>query len=1181
MSIFQLVVSRPVAVWMIAIAAAVFGFVSYQRLPLDLMPDLAYPSITVRTEAEGYAPEEVEGQVSRPVEEALATTEGLVELESRSRASLSDVVLEFAWGSDMDRAAQDVRERLQTTFLPDDVGRPLILRYDPSLDPILRISLSADAEGSALPDDDALALLALRELAERELKRELEAMDGVAAVQVRGGLEREVLVEARQDWLAARGVTMQQLITALGTENVNLPGGSIRDGDQEFMIRTLNEVRSVDEIEKLEIRRPDGVGVPISELAVVSESHKDREVVSRLAGQPAVTLEVYKTADANIVRVARDIKERLGAGRPELPPGMDPAMVAAMMGPPALADQLPDGVRMVVLEDQAEFIEASLNNLRNTALLGAVLAVGVLFLFLRDLRATLIIGAAIPLSVIVTFAPMYLGGVSLNLMSLGGLALGIGMLVDNAVVVLENIQVHLDRGATRKDAAVVGAKEVAAAVTASTLTTVSVFLPIAFVEGIAGQIFGDLSLAVVFSLLASLVVALFFVPVLAAADLDLARLTDTPAHQAEPGLRGTWRALMQSGRATRFASWPQLKQSLRTRSGWRRWVVAPYLLLRFLLRLCFELGAFFFMVPAALIARTVLGLASLVLPRLHRAALWLADRFQAAYGRFAGRYDASMDTVLRRGSLVLGIAALTVAASLPLSLELGQALIPEVHQGRFTAELALPVGTPLPRTSRFSREIEERLADLPGISHVHAVVGSERRADSGSDEGEHTARISVELAEGGGDLAAREDRMMEQVRGIVADVARGELSASARDALPDQRPGTILAAAGVELRLVRPSIFSFRTPIEVIVYDDDLPALRSWSDHVTATLTGLTGLTDVRSSLTEGYPEVRIRYDRDLLERFGLDTGTVARRVREQVQGQRATTLSRRTGRIDLTVRLVEDERRSVDDLRRINVNPQLSPPIPLEAVAWFDEAEGPSEIRRIDQRRAAVVTANIEGFDLSGQAKAIGAALTNLKMPAGSWEIAGQNREMERSLTSLQLALGLAVFLVYVIMASTFESVLHPFVILFSVPLALVGVVAALLLTGTPVSVVVLIGAIVLAGVVVNNAIVMVDTINRHRAAGAARAAAVHKASVLRLRPILITTTTTVLGLLPLALGLGEGAEVQQPLAVTVIAGLSSSTLLTLVVIPVVYLQLTARLERRARGPSPAAATPDPEPGK
>lgn len=1173
--IFALVVSRPVAVWMIAIAAAVFGLVSYQRLALDLMPDLSYPSITVRTEALGYAPEEVEGQVSRPIEEALATTEGLVELESRSRASTSDVVLEFTWGTDMDRAAQDVRERLQTTFLPDDVGRPLILRYDPSLDPILRISLSEEGPQGEDPQAEERRLLALRELAEREIKRELEAMDGVAAVRVRGGLEREVLVEARQDWLAARGVTVEQLIATLGSENVNLPGGAIRDGDQEFLVRTLNEVRTVEEIAALEIRRPDGMGVPVHQVAGVRETHKDREVMSRLDSRPAVTLEVFKTADANIVRVARSIKERLGSqDAPAAAAGMPAGMP---MGPPTLVDTLPAGVKLVVLEDQAEFIEQSLSNLRSTALMGAILAVGILFLFLRDFRATAIIGAAIPLSIIVTFAPMYLGGVSLNLMSLGGLALGIGMLVDNAVVVLENIQNHVDRGLPRRQAAQRGTQEMAAAVVASTLTTVAVFLPIRFVEGIAGQIFGDLALAVVFSLLASLVVALFFVPVLAATEFrlqDLARSADLPA---DADLRTRARALLQAARATRFRSWAQLRQGWSTRTGPRRWLWAPYALARFLLRLSLELQVALVILPLALVARLGAGVAAAVLPRLRTPLLWAADRFMGLYGRFADAYRDRMAGVLRRGGLVLGLAAVAVAFSLPLAGNLGQALIPEVHQGRFTAELALPVGTPLPRTSALSARVEERLQALPGVAHVHAVVGSEQRADSGSDEGEHTARVVVELRPGG-DLAAREDALMERVRDEVAEVARQELGPTRLAALPtgedgQVRAGAALSAAGIELRLSRPGIFSFRTPIEVVVYDRDLDDLRRHAGEATAAMVGLPGLADVRSSMVQGYPEVRIRYDRDLLERFGLDTGTVARRVREQVQGAQATTLSRGTGRVDLTVRLAEEERRSIDDLRRINVNPELVPAIPLEAVATFEEALGPSEIRRIDQQRAAVVTANIDGFDLSGQARAIQGALDRLDLPAGAYEIAGQNREMQRSMQSLQLALGLAVFLVYVIMASTFESVVHPFVILFSVPLALVGVVAALGLTGTPVSVVVLIGAIVLAGVVVNNAIVLVDAINRLRDEGQPLDEAVRHACALRLRPILITTTTTVLGLLPLAFGLGEGAEIQQPLAVTVIAGLSSSTLLTLVVIPVVY-RTVARLRSRAAPPSaePAA---------
>mgnify|MGYP000111696033 FL=1 len=440
-------------------------------------------------------------------------------------------------------------------------------------------------------------------------------------------------------------------------------------------------------------------------------------------------------------------------------------------------------------------------------------------------------------------------------------------------------------------------------------------------------------------------------------------------------------------------------------------------------------------------------------------------------------------------------------------------------------------------------------------------MGTERRADSRADEGEHTARIMVELTEGG-NLEAREADVMEQVRSAVATVSsRWETD------LP-------------ETRLRRPSLFSFDTPVEVVLYDSDLDRLRDVSSRVVDRLAQDHTLTDVRSSMVAGYPEVQIEYDRQLLDRYGLDTGTIARRIRDKVLGSTATTMSRGDGRLDLVVRLDEDDRRSGDELARINVNPNITPVIPLSAVATFTEAEGPSEIRRVDQRRAAAITANVVGFDVSGQAQKVSAMMGDVSMDGVRWEMAGQSREMERSLTSLQMALGLAVFLVYVIMASTFESILHPFVILVSVPLAVVGVVVALAVVGTPVSVVVLIGSIVLAGVVVNNAIVLVDTVNRIRADGRSRVEALAEASTLRLRPILITTTTTVLGLLPLAFGLGEGAEVQQPLALTIIAGLSSSTVLTLGVIPVVYLVLTRLLERSDATPV-EPTVPDPTPAR
>jgi len=1132
-SLVDVAVKRPVATWMIAIGAAVFGIVSYGRLALDLMPDMAYPTITVRTEAEGYAPEEVEGQVSRLMEEALSTTEGLVQLESRSRAGSADVLLEFRWGSDMDEAAQAVRERLQTTFLPEDVGRPLILRYDPSLEPIMRVALTGDR------------LESLRLLAERVLKRELEAMDGVAAVQVRGGLEQEISVDVKEEWLAARGVSMEQITQTLASENINLPGGLIREGEHDYLVRTLNEVRTVQEVELIEVARADGVRVPLSELATISEGFKDREVVSRLDGKDAVEIEIFKAADANVVRMAQSVRARLGGEQSvgSMPPEMEG--MPGPRGPPTIADKLPDGVEMVILEDQAQFIEASLSNLRSTVLVGACLAVVVLFLFLRDFRATVIIATAIPLSIVATFAPMYLGGVSLNLMSLGGLALGVGMLVDNAVVVLESIQIYKERGFSRREAAVQGTHEVAAAVLASTLTTVSVFLPIGFVEGVAGQVFGDLSLTVVFSLLASLIVALLFVPMLAAGE---GRLLDSG-----PESRG----LRNVAASTQFASIATLRSIWPEHRGWRRWIRAPYWLVRFLTQLFMEVCGSLVVLCSAMGGRVMVWLFRHAFPYFSRFSFGLSDAFQRLYQPFAQWLDRWMEPILQRPWRVLGVVGLAVAVSIPVGGTLGRSLLPEVHQSRFTIEYALPVGTPLARTADLLRSKEDLIASVPDVAHVHSVIGTERRADSGSDEGENTAKIMVELhpAEGLTQTAEREEWVMQEIRRLFFD----EMEQSKREGSSkgDQ----------AEVRFVRPSLFSFETPIEVVLVGADLEDLRKASRTAVDALSALPGLADIKSSMLAGYPEVRVRYDRDLLRRFGLNTGSVAASVRDKVLGVEATSISRGDGRVDLLVRLEEEQRRTLKSLRRLNVNPEINPPVPLEAVATFEEAIGPSEVRRLDQRRAVVVSANLTTLDLSGEVERIGEVLDGLEstdsLEGVSWEIAGQNREMVRSLTSMQFALALAIFLVYLIMASTFESVVHPLVILFSVPLALVGVVAVLGMTQTAVSVVVFIGAIVLAGVVVNNAIVLVSTINQRRESGMDRLEAIRVAAALRLRPILITTMTTVLGLLPLALGLGDGAEVQRPLALTVIAGLASSTVLTLVVIPVVYLLATRLLEK------------------
>jgi len=470
-----------------------------------------------------------------------------------------------------------------------------------------------------------------------------------------------------------------------------------------------------------------------------------------------------------------------------------------------------------------------------------------------------------------------------------------------------------------------------------------------------------------------------------------------------------------------------------------------------------------------------------------------------------------------------------------------------VHQGRFTVEVALPVGTPLARTDSMVEQLEQEVRRLPGVETVYAVVGTERRADARPDEGENTARLSVQLAEGG-DLEAREAASMAAIRTILEKFPR------------------------LDTRFSRPALFSVHTPVEIVLYHADLGVLKTSADAGVAALSALPQLREVHSSLTAGYPEVRVHYDRQRLAALGIGVGDVARAVRAKVQGERPTRISAGERRVDLLLRLQERDRESVADLRALNVNPALTPPVRLDTVARLEEGEGPSEVRRLDQRRAVVLSADVDGYDLSGAAAAAKAALSRAGLPADvEIEVGGQNRELETSLRSLSFALVLAVFLVYVIMASTFESFRDPLVILFSVPLSLVGVAVGLWVTSTPVSVVVFIGLIVLAGVVVANAIVLVDAIGRLRSEGRPLDAAIREAAALRLRPILITALNSVLGLVPLAVGFGEGQEMQRPLAVTIIFGLASSTVLTLVVIPVLY-RIAVRL---TEGPEPVE--PDP----
>ena len=1205
---FRFTTTRPVAISMIVIGVLVFGWMSYQQLTLDLMPDITYPSLTVRTEFTGAAPEEVETSISRPIEEALGVVSDLVAISSISKAGQSDVILEFNWDSDMNQAISEVRERLDAVFLPEDAEKPLILKYDPSLDPIIRLGLTG---GSDLFFD--------RYVAEEQIKRALETVPGVAAVKVKGGFEEEIRVDLNEQQISLMNLDIQQIRQRLAQENVNLAGGELKEGQTEYIIRTLNEFKRVEEIAEISLGFQNGREVRLKDVGKVYRTHKERQIITRLNGTESVELEVYKEGDANIVEVARNVRDRV-FGTPQQQAyvaEMKRKEAAAKAKKPAEAEKkpeaekkqpaqggphggggnlqeeiikramtsfigygLPEGMKLDLLTDQSVFIENSIDEVKNTALIGGILAVIVLFFFLNNVRSTVIVGLAIPISIIATFAPMRLFDVSLNIMSLGGLALGIGMLVDNSIVVIESIFRCREEGDGLVASVIRGTGEVGAAVTASTLTTIAVFFPMVFVQGVAGQIFGDMSLTVVFSLLASLGVALFFIPMLASRQVNAGSLRErfqlSQQYYKTTSVRQFWlkrhdklKARFKAGsiltKALMLLLFPLYglfllalaladavgQSSLQFKDSWlaffrsfrqRGWIIRillilgfpfwlAFVLIRWVIFLIFQLASKFF-TTLLILGGALIGFFHLLWKHvLSKIANFFVQIFNKGYNRASNLYPSIIDWALanKTSVMMLSIIPFLICVAV-LAPRLGSELIPEVHQGEFNVELTLPIGTPVETTAQIISPIEQIILNEPEVEKISTVAGVDLTKVSDSESGEHTAKITVTLKPTGDPI--------NQEQQALADI---------RDRLRD--------FSGITYKISRPVLFSFKTPVELEIKGYNLNALSRVSQDAVRALSEIPGLTDIKSNLQRGNPEVQIVYDRVRLARYGLNILDVANIVRNKVRGDVATQFKKEERRIDVLVKVRDEDKATIEMLRRLDVNPGGNFPIPLESVASIEINEGPSEIRRIDQQRSAVILANIEGRDLSSISEDVYAVMQGMDMPADfSFEITGQNKEMEVSLNSLRLALLLAIFMVYIVMASQFESFIHPFVILFTVPFAVIGVVLVLWLLGIPLNIMVFLGIIMLAGIVVNNAIVLVDYINQLRRNGLARDEAIRQAGQARLRPILMTTATTVLGLLPMALGLGEGAEIRTPMAITVIAGLISATILTLVVIPTVY---------------------------
>ncbi|MBU8920298.1 MAG: efflux RND transporter permease subunit [Bacteroidales bacterium] len=1075
MKIIEISISRRVTIAMFTIAVILFGFVSFLRLKINLLPELTYPTLTVRTEYPGAAPAEIENLISKPVEEALGVVKSVIRVSSISRSGQSDVILEFEWGTDMDFAGLDVREKLDALELPLDVQRPSILRFDPSLDPILRFGFSKKPD-SVEPIEEKSAeqtarkesfneeeLKFLRRFAEEEIKMELEAALGVAAVKVSGGLEDEIQILVDQARLAQLDLPIEQLARQIGSENVNLSGGRLEEGTQQYLVRTLNQFQSIEEIQDIIISTKDGKPTYLRDVAIVKHGYKEREAITRLDKVEAVEIALYKEGDANTVAVAKAVERKLARVR----------------------DILPEDYELVSVYDQSTFITQAVNEVIQAAIIGGLLAVIILYFFLQSFWATVIISMSIPVSVIATFNLMYGSNLTLNIMSLGGIALGVGMLLDNSIVVLENIARHREKGKSVLDAAKDGASEVGMAVTASTLTTVAVFLPLVFVKGISGQLFRDQALTVTFSLLASLVVALTLIPMLASLQ----------------------------GRKAEIIPETQRKEP-RTRFG------------RFFRKIFIFI---FFTVPASILkaGRKVIGwFASLIMFVLRP----LLKIFQSSYNSLEDKYYGFLDWSLSHKGRIIFIALIMFGLSLMLIPSLGVELIPQLSQGEFSVEFRLPPGTPLEVTAAKLAGVQSVASDIDGGRTTFSVSGSGNRMDANPEQGgENWGELSVVLDQN--TKKADEDRVMNRLR---KDLRR----------IPD-----------LQYKFSRPTLFTFRTPVEIEISGYELRHLNRISKEIVSGLDSSPRFADVKSTIQSGHPEIQIKFNRERAASLGFAVYQIADRVVSKIRGDVATRYSWRDRRIDVLVRARETDRNSIDKIRKLVINPESEKPVTLEAVADVIIDTGPGEIRRIDQERVAIVTANLNYGDLGTAAEEINTIINRIPMPAGfNASLSGQNREMTTSFKSLQFALVLAIFLVYLVMASQFESFLHPFVILFTIPLALIGAVFGLWITSSTISVVVFIGLILLAGIVVNNAIVLIDLINKLREQGMEKLEAIKQGGRTRLRPILMTTLTTTLGLLPLAMGLGKGAEVRAPMAITVIGGLTVSTALTLIVIPVVY---------------------------
>lgn len=1027
MSLGGLAIRRGVTTAMVYACLVGFGLFSLSNLPLNRLPEVELPVVAVVTTYEGASPRDVETLLTEPIERAVASVESVETVQSTSRQGTSIVIISFTWGTDMDAAEVEVRKNLELfaeDLMPAEASRPLTFAFDPSLSPVIFMALDGPLDGYQL-----------RRIATEEVQPYLGRVEGVAAAEVMGGLDREIAVRLKPAWLQANGITPTQVTDALRAANLIVPSGAVDDGSQRLAIQPTSLFTSVEQVEDVVVGQRGGRPVRLREVADVLDTFEEETHVVTANGQPAVMLAVRKQSDANTVEVAQAVAEAL----------------------PAIQGRLPEGVSLIPLFDESQPILRSIANLGSTALQAFVLTGIVLLVFLRDWRSSLITIVAIPTSVVVAFVAMDALDVTLNLISMAGLALAIGMLVDNGIVVLEVCFQHLEKGRTPAEAALLGAQEMSMPVAASTLTTVVVFLPILLVDGIAGEIFRDMVLTITISLLASLVVSLSLVPLMSSRLLD--------------------------GREGR-------------------------------------------------------------LERVLKRATGFIDRLAPAYAR-------SLAWALRRKKRVLAVAVLAFFGSLGLTPLLGQDFLPKADTSEIRIEVTAAPGTSLDEMRVLVAEVEALIRDtVPEADVITADYGT---------------------AEGFGAIFGGSANVGSLRVGLPVPAERDRSQQAIEEALTARFP----ELPGIDVELAQFSLGGSEGDIEVKVFSEDLDELRAFGERLLREVSGVEGVREARFSMLQGSPELSLRYDRERMRVLGIPPSLVASTVATYYQGVTATAYREGGDEFAVNVRAPREGRRSLDDLRYLPIPLPAGGTVPLASIAEIGDQLGPIDIEREDQRRYARLSiTKTEDVDLGTLTTRVEARVDAAGLPEGVHvEIGGVAEDLRDSFFKLAMAFLAAIVLVYMVMASQFESLLEPFVIMFTVPLALIGVILALLLTDTSLQVTALVGVILLGGVVVNNGIVLIDAIKHRRAEGMTLQDAALEAARTRLRPILMTALTTILGMIPLALGIGDGAETWAPMARAVAGGMTVSTLLTLYVIPLFYTMLAGALERRRAKRAPEMA--------